>query len=92
MTTFCTVVGFIRTWLTTPRNVSFGKASTLKVTVFPSLMLPTSDSSVLVYTNIFFKSCAMVKTVGACNEAATVCPTSTLRATTVPSIGDRITV
>jgi len=31
----CTVVGFIRTWLTTPRNVSFGKASTLNVTAFP---------------------------------------------------------
>ena len=34
----------------------------------------------------------MVKIVGACSEAATVWPTSTLRATTVPSIGERITV
>src|SRR5882762_412236 len=72
VTTFCTVVGFIRTWLTTPRNVSFGKASTLNVTAFPSLMLPTSDSSVLVYTSIFFKSCAMVKTVAASLHAPTV--------------------
>ena len=38
----------MRTWLTTPRNDSVGKASTLKATGLPALMLPTSDSSVLV--------------------------------------------
>src|SRR2546429_6401983 len=46
VTTFCTVVAFMRTWLTMPRNVSFGNASTLKVTSLPTLMFPTSDSSV----------------------------------------------
>ena len=62
------------------------------MTGFPGLMLPTSDSSVFVYTSIFVRSWAIVKIVGACRDAATVWPSSTLRATTVPSIGDRITV
>src|SRR5262249_619153 len=92
VTTLCTMVAFIRTWLTTPWNVSFGKASTLNVTGAPIRMLPTSDSSVFAYPHILVRSWAMVKIVGAWSEAATVWPTSTLRATTVPSMGDRITV
>ena len=34
----------------------------------------------------------MVNSVGACSDAATVWPTSTLRETTTPSIGDTIVV
>src|ERR1017187_6070444 len=92
VTTLCTVVGFILIWLTTPWNVCLGRASTLKVTTLPTLILSTSDSSVLAYTHILVRSCAIVKMVGACKDAATVCPASTFRATTVPSIGERITV
>ena len=47
VTTFCTVVAFMRIWLTTPWNSSLGNASTLNVTGCPVLMRPTSDSSVL---------------------------------------------
>ena len=38
------------------------------------------------------RSFAMRNSTGACKLAATVCPTSTLRATTTPSIGASITV
>ena len=41
---------------------------------------------------MWVRSCAIVKIVGACSDAATVCPTSTLRATTIPSTGDRMIV
>ena len=34
----------------------------------------------------------MVKSVGACSDAATVCPTSTLREMTTPSIGETMVV
>ena len=37
------------------------------------------------------KSSARVKRTGACKEAATVCPGSTLRASTTPLIGERMT-
>ena len=39
-------------------------------------------------SSIFFKSSAMVKRVGAVNEAATVWPTSMVRASTMPSTGE----
>ena len=43
-------------------------------------------------TCIWLRSLAMTKRMGACSEAATVWPTSTLRAMTTPSMGARMTV
>ena len=54
----------------------------------PTLIRLMSASSTLVSICIFVRSWAMVKRVGVWNEAATVCPTSTLRETTMPSTGD----
>jgi hypothetical protein len=51
-----------------------------------------SDSSTLAFTRISVRSRAMTKSVGACRLDATVCPTSTLRAITTPSIGARMIV
>src|SRR5262249_8768959 len=42
--------------------------------------------------SILERSLAMVNKVGAWREAATVCPTSTLREMTMPSTGERMTV
>jgi hypothetical protein len=50
-------------------------------------MRPMSDSAMLAFTCIFARSCAITKSVGACMLAATVCPTSTLREITIPSMG-----
>ena len=46
----------------------------------------------LALSCISHRSAASVKSVGACRLAATVCPTSTAREITMPSIGDVITV
>ena len=46
----------------------------------------------LALSCIFDRSAALTKSVGAEKLADTVCPTSTLRAITTPSIGDAITV
>ena len=54
-------------------------------------MRPTSDSSRLARTCIFVRSAASTNSVGACMLAATVCPMSTLREMTRPSIGAVIT-
>ncbi len=54
----------------------------------PSSSRPTSDSATLVFTCILRRSSAMVNRVGACSEAATVWPTSTLREMTMPSVGE----
>ena len=43
-------------------------------------------------TCIFVRSCAIVKSVGADRDAATVCPTSTLREITMPSMGETMLV
>jgi hypothetical protein len=51
-----------------------------------------SDSEMLALTCICERSLAISKSVGACMLAATVCPTSTLRLITTPSIGAVITV
>ncbi len=53
---------------------------------------PTSDSATLVSTCILARSSAMTKRVGACREAATVCPTSTLREMTMPFVGEMMSV
>ena len=53
---------------------------------------PTSASDTAACTCIFARSSAIVNSVGACSDAATVCPTSTLRDTTMPSMGDLIVV
>ena len=49
-----------------------------------------SDSSTFVSTCIFVRSSAIEKRVGVWKEAATVCPTSTLREMTVPFTGEWI--
>ena len=64
----------------------------MKLVRMPGLSLPTSASETLVSTCIFLRSCAMVNSVGACSDAATVWPTSTLREITVPSIDDVMVV
>ncbi len=49
-----------------------------------------SDSETSAETCILVRSCAIVKIVGAWNDAATGCPTSYSRSTTTPSIGAMI--
>ena len=58
----------------------------------PALRRPTSASATLVSTCILARSSAMTKMVGACREAATVWPTSTLREMTVPFVGETMLV
>src|SRR5437867_130212 len=92
VTTFWVTWAAFRTWTTFPVNVSLGKASTVNVTGWSSLIWPTSASATLVSTCIFVRSWAMVKSVGADRLAATVCPISTAREMTTPSTGARIVV
>src|SRR5512136_444133 len=75
-----------------PRKVCPGYESTVKVASCSRPTLPMSASSTLVSTCILVRSWAIRNSVGACSEAATVCPTSTLRETTTPSTGARINV
>src|SRR5215467_1181344 len=85
--TFWTFWAALRTWVMAPVKVRVGKASTVKVVCWPTWTRPTSASSTLVSTCILLRSCAMTKSTGAWRLAATVWPTSTLRATTTPSTG-----
>ena len=78
--------------MTLPWNVSVGYASTRNVTTWPGRMRPTSDSSMLALTCIWVRSAAMMNSSGADMLAATVCPLSTLRLMTMPSIGAVMTV
>ena len=55
--------------------------------ICPTVSLPPA-SSISAITCILRRSSAMVKSSGAESEAATVCPTSTLRLMTTPSIGE----
>ena len=84
--------GDLRTCFTFPRKIRPGNASTVNVASSPSSIRPTSDSSIEVSTCISAKFLAITKISGDCKLAATVCPTSTLRLTTTPSTGDRISV
>jgi len=86
-TTFCTVVAFMRTCATRPWNVSL-EGIHLKGNRLASLMFPTSDSSVFAYTSIFGQILRDGKNRRRLQGCGYVCPTSTLRATTVPSIGN----
>ena len=45
-----------------------------------------------MFTCILVRSSAIVKSTGAWSDAATVCPTSTLREMTVPSMGEMMSV
>ena len=92
VTTFWLTVAFRRIWETLPRKFRSGYASTVKRTGCPTFTVPMSDSETSAETCILVRSCAIVKRVGAWNEAATVCPTSYCRATTTPSIGATIFV
>ncbi len=92
MTTFCRVVALSRTCRTVPLKVRPWYASTVKVTTMPARILPTSASATLVSTCMRVRSSATVKSVGVWSEAATVCPTSTLREITVPLMGEMIVV
>ena len=58
----------------------------------PSRTSPMSDSLTLVSTCILVRSWAIRNSVGVWKLAATVWPTSTLRDTTTPSTGDRMSV
>src|SRR5690349_12580950 len=51
-----------------------------------------SASSTSTYSKSCVKSLATVNSTGDCSEAATVCPGSTSRASTTPSIGDLMVV
>ncbi len=59
----------------------------MKRTGCPTLHIPMSDSETSAETCILVRSCAIVKSVGAVKDAATVWPTSYWRSTTTPSIG-----
>jgi len=61
------------------RGLAFGKTA-------------MSDSSTFTCTCIRVRSAAMRKSTGDVTDAASVCPTSTSRSTTIPSIGDRMIV
>ena len=75
-----------------PLNVSPGYASTVNLASSPACTFPTSASSTLARICIFVRSFAIRNRVGAWKAAATVWPTSTLRNTTMPSIGLAILV
>ena len=92
MTTFCNVVGALRICRTVPRKCSPVNASTVNVAGIPVESLPTSASATEVSTCIWRRSWAITNSVGAASDAATVCPTSTLREITVPSVGETIRV
>ena len=72
--------------------MSVGYASTVKVTRISGTSWPMSDSATLVCTSIARRSSAIVNSVGADSEAATVWPSDTSREITTPSIGDTIVV
>src|SRR3954469_7069142 len=90
VTTFWIEFGAWRTSRMRPLKVSPGKASTVKVAVIPSFTLPTSASSTFARTCMRERSLAITNSVGDCKLAATVCPMSTLREMTMPSMGLRI--
>jgi hypothetical protein len=92
VTTFCTVCAALRTSRIVPLKRVPGYASTENVASMPLFSLPTSASATNVSTWIERRSCAMVNSVGDCSDAATVCPTSMLRESTMPSIGDLMMV
>jgi hypothetical protein len=76
----------------TPLNFRSGYASTTNVAGIPGSSRPTSASDTAACTCILPRSSAIVNRVGACSDAATVCPTSTLREMTMPLIGETIVV
>src|SRR4029434_3595791 len=83
-------VAFGRICAIFPRNGWSGYASTVKRTGCPTLHIPRRDCETSAETCIFVRSCAIVKIVGAWNDAATGWPTSYWRSTTTPSIGAMI--
>src|SRR5881397_4350925 len=85
-------MGAFRTCATLPWKGWPGYASTVKVAGCSCRTRPTSDSLTLVSTCILVRSWAIRKSVGVWKLAATVCPTSTLRETTTPSTGERMSV
>jgi hypothetical protein len=82
----------LRIWRIFPLNVRDGYASTVKVASMSAFSLPMSASATLVSTCILVRSSAIRNSVGADSDAATVCPTSTLREMTTPVVGDTIVV
>ena len=64
----------------------------MKLAAMPARRRPMSDSATLVCTSIARRSCAIVKMIGAENEAATVWPTLTAREITMPSVGATMSV
>ena len=64
---------------------------TVEITRCPTLTSPMSASSTAAMTRIRRRSAATVNSTGDCSIDATVCPGSTLRVMTTPSIGERIT-
>ena len=76
---------------TTPLNVRGPRDSIWNVTGTPALISPASASPISA-SNCMCDRFAIRKRTGDENDAATVCPTSTSRLTTMPSIGARIVV
>jgi hypothetical protein len=64
----------------------------VNVAVALALSFPTSASDTAVSTCILRRSSAIVNSVGAVSEAATVWPMSTLREMTMPEMGETIVV
>ena len=93
MTTFETTVAALRTWLHLALEAAVGEGVDREARRFwPICTRPTSASSMDVSTCMSVRLRAMMNSSGACRLAATVCPGSTLRLTTTPSTGERISV
>jgi alkanesulfonate monooxygenase SsuD/methylene tetrahydromethanopterin reductase-like flavin-dependent oxidoreductase (luciferase family) len=75
-----------------PIFLATGNESTVKLTALSLAIWPMSASSTWASICTWDRSWAMVNNFGAWRLAATVCPTSTVRSMTTPSIGERIKV
>ena len=69
---------------------TFDRASAVNVTTCPTWMFPTSASGTVASTHTVLRSSAIVSTGTALYDETTVSPSSTLRAMTMPSTGERI--
>ena len=90
VTTPFDVFGVLRISVTRDANDWFGYASTRKVADCPTRTFPISASSTLTLSFMRVKSSDSVNSTGVWNDAATVCPGSIWRSSTMPSIGDRM--
>ena len=87
----CVTTGLNRTSEMAPLNSRGPIDSILNVTGAPRRTSPASDSPTSA-SNCIFRRSAIRNSTGELKDAAIVCPISTLRLTTMPSIGARIVV